>query len=122
MQKEPHGEEWRHLKEHSKVDRALSATVIIRFSSLTRCQGLVSRPMLKVKDTDSTIPKLKRISSGIVWNHLHQAVINTHGGRTAYLVTITELGHFQNPERQRQPSVTMTSGLTCVMNSIQTSK
>ena len=61
MQKEPHGEEWRHLKEHSKVDRALSATVIIRFSSLTRCQGLVSRPMLKVKDTDSTVPKTKQV-------------------------------------------------------------
>ena len=60
MQKEPHGEECRHLKEHPKVDRALVVTVIIKMVAFSRFQWL-SRSTLKVEVTESSVTQTTHV-------------------------------------------------------------
>ena len=62
MQNEPHGEERRHLTEQSKFDRALSATVIVRFRFWFLCQAEpVSRSTAAVKDTYIIVTQTKKV-------------------------------------------------------------
>ena len=62
MQKEPHGEEWRHPTEQSKLDRALSATVNVRFRFWFLCQTVpMSRSTAAVKDTYISVTQTKKV-------------------------------------------------------------
>ena len=60
MQKEPHGEECRHPKVHSKVDRALNFTVIIKMAAFARFQWL-SRSMLLVEVIEISVIQTKQV-------------------------------------------------------------
>ena len=60
MQKEPHGEECRHPKVHSKVDRALNFTVIIEMVAFSRFQWF-SGSMLLVEVTEISVIQTKQV-------------------------------------------------------------
>ena len=60
MQKEPHGEECKHLKEHSMVDRPLNFTVIIKMVAFSRFQWL-SWSTLKVEVTESSVTQTTHV-------------------------------------------------------------
>ena len=60
MQKEPHGEECRHPKVHSKVDRALNFTVIIKMVAFSRFQRL-SRSVRLVEMIEISVIQTKQV-------------------------------------------------------------